>query len=242
MLKIVSYGKTDIGSKRNINQDKILLNDKIFLYAVADGMGGHKGGEIASSIALEVLELAITKLNEKEGEINPAPFLKEAVSLASMKVHEKTLLDSDLEGMGTTLVAIYIHKNKAYIMQVGDSRVYLIRDNNMWRITEDHSLVNEQFRSGLISKKQAEESLYKNVITRSVGFDEMVDVDIYTRKVSKGDVFLLCSDGLSSMVSDDNILKNFNENKIEESTDKLIDLANKEGGNDNISVVSVKVK
>jgi PPM family protein phosphatase len=242
MVKIISYGKTDIGAKRDKNQDKILLNNSISLYAVADGMGGHKGGEIASSIALEVLEVAIKKLNEKEVITNPVPFLKEAVSLASMKVYEKAILDSNLEGMGTTLVAIYIHKNKAYIMQVGDSRLYLIRDKKMWRITEDHSLVNEQFRSGLISKKQVEKSSYKNVITRSVGFDEMVDADIYTRKVLKGDVFLLCSDGLSSMISDDKIIKNFDEKKIEESTNKLIDLANKAGGNDNISVVSLKVK
>ncbi len=243
MKKITAYGKSDIGKKRSSNQDSILVNDKLGLYAVADGMGGHKGGETASSMALDVLNTAVGKITDKKGSIQVAPFLKEAISLASMKIYERSLMDESLRGMGTTLVALFFDDGNAYIAQVGDSRVYLYRDGDLWKITEDHSLINEQIRSGLITRQEAEKLTYKNVITRSVGFEEMVSVDVYTREVDPGDMFLLCSDGLTSMLSDEDIKKAIDSgSNISESVDKLINKANDAGGADNISVILLKVE
>ncbi|MCX6112312.1 MAG: Stp1/IreP family PP2C-type Ser/Thr phosphatase, partial [Proteobacteria bacterium] len=216
------------------------LNDKIKLYAVADGMGGHKGGEIASAIAIEVLESALKNLDEKK-QINITPFLKEAVSLASIRIHEKASMDDNLKGMGTTLVGVYFNNKKCYIIQVGDSRVYLYRDGYMWKITEDHSLVNEQVRSGIITRAQADKLAYKNVITRSVGFEEVVDVDVYEREAEKGDILLLCSDGLTSMLSDADIKQNITPDDLKISIENLINAANKAGGYDNISAIIVRV-
>ncbi len=240
MNTIKAYGRTDVGLKRSGNQDSIVLNDKIKLYAVADGMGGHKGGEIASAIAVEVVETALKNLDDNK-KINITSFLKEAVSLASIRIHERAAMDESLKGMGTTLVCIYFNNGKCYIVQVGDSRVYLYRDGDLWKITEDHSLVNEQVRSGLITKAQADKLTYKNVITRSVGFEEDVDVDIYEREVESGDIFVLCSDGLTSMVSDTEIKQNIKPDNLKESIENLIGAANQAGGHDNISVIIVRV-
>jgi protein phosphatase len=143
--------------------------------------------------------------------------------------------------MGTTLVSLYLKDDKAYISQVGDSRVYLYSGGGLWKITEDHSLINEQVRSGLISRDQAEKLSYKNVITRSVGFEEIVEVDIYIRDLQAGDIFLLCSDGLTSMISDNDIKANIDENDLAGSCKHLIDAANEAGGADNVSVILVRV-
>jgi PPM family protein phosphatase len=241
-MKILAFGKSDIGKKRTTNQDSILMNDKIGLYAVADGMGGHKGGETASAMALDVINSAIEKINEKKSTTHIIPFIKEAVSLASMKIYERSLMDESLRGMGTTLVSVYFYDKSAYISQVGDSRVYLYKDDELWKVTEDHSLINEQIRSGAITKKEAEKLNYKNVITRSVGFEEIVNVDVYTREVEKGDIFLLCSDGLTSMLDDEDIAEQITSKDLSASVDNLINKANESGGLDNVSVILLKVE
>lgn len=242
MRKVTAYGKSDIGKKRTTNQDSILLNDKLGLYAVADGMGGHKGGETASAMALEIINTAVEKVSGRTDLIQVIPLLKEAVSLASMKIFERSTMDENLRGMGTTLVGLYFSDDLAYIAQVGDSRVYLYRDGDLWKVTEDHSLINEQIRSGIITKQEAEKLNYKNVITRSVGFEEIVNVDIYTREVEKEDVFLLCSDGLTAMLSDDDIKDLVEPKDLAGSVDKLISKANQCGGVDNVSVILLKVE
>ena len=241
-MKILAFGKSDIGKKRTTNQDSILMNDKIGLYAVADGMGGHKGGETASAMALDVINSAIEKINEKKSTTHIIPFIKEAVSLASMKIYERSLMDESLRGMGTTLVSVYFYDKSAYISQVGDSRVYLYKDDELWKVTEDHSLINEQIRSGAITKKEAEKLNYKNVITRSVGFEEIVNVDVYIREVEKGDIFLLCSDGLTSMLDDEDIAEQITSKDLSASVDNLINKANESGGLDNVSVILLKVE
>ncbi len=241
MKKITAYGKSDIGKRRSSNQDSLLVNDKLGLYAVADGMGGHRGGETASFMALEVMNSAIENVSNKKASSQVAPFLKEAVSLASMKIYERSLMDDNLRGMGTTLVALYFNGNDAYIAQVGDSRVYLYRDGDLWKVTEDHSLINEQIRAGVITKEEAEKLNYKNVITRSVGFEEIVTVDVYTREVEDEDIFLLCSDGLTSMLSDEEIKNTIDSKNIASSVDKLISKTNDAGGVDNVSVIILKV-
>jgi PPM family protein phosphatase len=240
MSKVSSYGKTDVGLKRTNNQDNLLIDDSKMLYAVADGMGGHRGGETASKVALEVIHAAMSQVIGKPG-LKIVPFIKETISLASMKVYERSQMDENLRGMGTTLIAAYIEDDKCYIAQVGDSRAYLYKDGNLWKITEDHSLINEQLRSGLITKEQSEKLLYKNVITRSVGVEEIVDVDIYIREIEEGDVFLLCSDGLTSMLKDSDISDNIDVSDLKSSTERLISLANEAGGLDNISVIIIRV-
>ncbi|MEI6079982.1 MAG: Stp1/IreP family PP2C-type Ser/Thr phosphatase [bacterium] len=240
MKGVKAFGRTDIGRKRSGNQDSIVLNDKIGLYAIADGMGGHKGGEIASALAVEVLESALSKIDEKK-HIQIVPFLKEAISLASIRIHERASMDDSLKGMGTTLVCVFFYGAKCYIAQVGDSRVYLHREGDLWKITEDHSLVNEQVRSGLITRSQADKLAYKNVITRSVGFEEIVEVDVYVRELQSGDLFLLCSDGLTSMINDDEIKSNIDPDDIKKSVNDLIDAANNAGGYDNVSVIIARV-
>jgi len=242
MKKITAYGKSDIGKKRSSNQDSLLVNDKLGLYAVADGMGGHRGGETASFMALEVINSAIENVSNKKDSIQVVPFLKEAVSLASMKIYERSLMDDNLRGMGTTFVGLYFNGNSAYIAQVGDSRAYLYRDGDLWKVTEDHSLINEQIRAGVITKEEAEKLNYKNVITRSVGFEEIVNVDVYTREVEDEDIFLLCSDGLTSMLSDEEIKDAIDPKDLASSVDKLISKANDTGGVDNVSVILLKVQ
>jgi len=239
--KITSHGRTDVGQKRQTNQDSILLDASNELYAVADGMGGHKGGEVASAMTLDILKSMIASISTRRNVFRPSAYLKEVVALASLKIKEKAMGDDSLTGMGTTLVAVYFFEGVSYIVQVGDSRVYLYRDSSLWQITEDHSLINEQLRQGVITEGQAQSSDYKNVITRSVGFEDTANADVYMRDVQAGDVFLLCSDGLSSMISDETIRQNINSADLKGSVDKLIELANKSGGNDNVSVILVRV-
>jgi PPM family protein phosphatase len=240
--KITAVGKTDIGSKRKVNQDSIIVNETCNLYAIADGMGGHKGGEIASAMILEILNTSILNIYNERKILRPVTYLKEIVSLASIKIFEKAKIDHNLKGMGTTLISLFIYNSNVYITQVGDSRAYLYRSKIMWRLSEDHSLINEQLRSGLISKDQAEKADYKNVITRSVGFEEHVESDVYVRALTSGDIFLLCSDGLSSLVSDEEISKNIDVNNYKKTVDTLIKIANDKGGNDNISVILIGVR
>ncbi|MBN1114321.1 MAG: Stp1/IreP family PP2C-type Ser/Thr phosphatase [Oligoflexia bacterium] len=241
MRKLAAYGKTDIGRKRSTNQDSILCDLELEVFAVADGMGGHKGGEIASAMVLDIIRTAVTSIKDRSDNIRASAYLKEAISLASSRVYERALMDTSLKGMGTTLVLMYMQDYVAHIAQVGDSRVYLIRDGGIWRITEDHSLVNEQYRAGILSREQAEKSAYRNVITRSVGFDEMVNTDIYIREIKDKDLFLLCSDGLTSMLKDEEIRDSVDPDDLIVSVDRLISLANQAGGNDNISVILVRV-
>lgn len=239
--KIKSAGLTDLGSKRKNNQDSILLSEDFSLYAVADGMGGHNGGEVASSMLLEIYKTSIANIYNERKILRPVTYLKEVVNLASTKIHEKANHDQTLKGMGTTLISLFIYNSNVYITQVGDSRAYLYRSGILWQLSEDHSLINEQLRSGVISKEQAFKSDYKNVITRSVGFEESVETDIYVRAVTPGDLFLLCSDGLSSMLTDDEICKNIDHSNLKKSVQTLINLANSKGGHDNISVILVEV-
>jgi protein phosphatase len=187
------------------------------------------------------LKSAIESIKDKKESIRAKAFLKETISLASTRIFEKSVMDNNKDGMGTTLVCVYVSGGTAYIAQVGDSRVYLYRDGVLWRITEDHSYINEQLRAGLITKEQANLSTYKNVITRSVGFDEVVESDIYVRDLKSRDIFLLCSDGLTSMISNEDICNSIDADNLENSVSELIDKANEAGGHDNISVVLVKI-
>lgn len=240
-MRIEGYGNTDVGLKREINQDSILVDEKLRLYAVADGMGGHKGGEIASSIAIEKLR-EFVQLHISQVHLKPAEVLRIAFREASSAIfHKATVENPELMGMGTTLVGIMIHSERLFIANVGDSRVYLSSGGHFWQLTEDHSLINEQVRAGVISEEDAPFVIARNVITRSVGFEREVEPDILERKLVSGDVYLICSDGLSTMVSDAKLAEILKVHKTQEAVAQCINEAKKGGGEDNISAIVVRI-
>jgi len=219
---------------------------------VADGMGGHSSGEVASSIAVKIVAEHLHRIiGEKKpsviGEIDRKYSLKTNYMVHAIKLANQSIIEASRRypkdyGMGTTIAACLIDKHSVSIAHVGDSRVYLCRDGNLQQLTTDHSLVEEQARKGLISKKQAEESHLKNILTRALGVDEKVEVDVDEILIQDGDYLLLCSDGLSRMVKNEemreSIIKNEEPRKICED---LIIKANNAGGKDNITVIVAKL-
>jgi protein phosphatase len=237
-MSIVSWCKTDTGLKRESNQDSFLINQDFGLYVVADGMGGHSGGEVASALATQALEDSV--IQPPSIEMRPREILVNAYSEASKRIYDKAAYENpELTGMGTTMVSLYRAGNSIFICNVGDSRCYLYRKPNLWLLTEDHSLVNEQLRAGLIDEEQAKNFTSRNVITRSVGYEREVSVDIIERPYTKGDVYLLCSDGLSSLVIDEDIQQVLNNCTIDKGVDACVAKALENGGNDNVTVLIV---
>ena len=193
------YGLTHVGNKRKSNQDSFLIDEEIQLYAVADGMGGHKGGGTASKIAVETLN-EFLKAVYKDEDFSPENHLVTAFQEANSKVFQKSQKgNKELIGMGTTLVACMIWKEKVFFANVGDSRAYMFRDSLLWRITEDHSIINNQLKNGLIEEDQIPFLTHSNLITRSIGFFPEIQVDLFKRDLSKKEFFLLCSDGLNEL-------------------------------------------
>lgn len=231
---------TDVGLKREINQDSVLVDHDLGLYVVADGMGGHRGGEVASALAVETVQRYI---QEHKGEIErePQKLLVEAYREASACIHHKSTYESpELMGMGTTMVGMLAAGKKVYIANVGDSRAYLFRNPLLWQMTEDHSLVNEQVRAGVIHEDEAGNMVGRNVITRSVGFEREVLADIVEREIQPNELYLLCSDGLSSMITNDKIAEICRKGQLKEIGQKLINEAKKAGGDDNVSVILIR--
>lgn len=238
------YGKTDVGRGRDANQDCYYyskFSPTIGFAVVCDGMGGQNSGNVASELVRNCMMEELTN-GFVELLINPKTVQKymfKAVSKSNNIVYGKSMLSSEYTGMGTTLIATSIIDEKAYIVHVGDSRVYLFRDNKLNQITVDHSLVQELFEQGKITKKQMETHPQKNMITRVIGVGASVDVDYLELEFLKGDVIMLCSDGLTNMCSDE-VIESIIENNVgEDCTDKLIKMANKAGGRDNITVVMI---
>ncbi len=251
-MRIRTFGISDVGKRRERNEDSFLINDDLQLLIVADGMGGHLGGEYASKLAVNTVSETIKDMDAdpdmtlQEGvHIRPgdyAGYLRYAIQLASQNIYEKAMSDSTLRGMGTTTVAMLFRNNKVYIANVGDSRAYRIRQDDIQQITKDHSLVGEQIRAGIISEDDARAHRLKNIITRSVGFQEEVDTDVDIRVVRVGDRFLMCSDGLSNLVADPEICEVLKNNNIENASKHLVDIANERGGDDNITIVVAEVE
>ncbi|MCD7717576.1 MAG: Stp1/IreP family PP2C-type Ser/Thr phosphatase [Lachnospiraceae bacterium] len=236
------YSVTDIGRKRSSNQDFIYASEQPVgnlpnLLIVADGMGGHNGGDTASRCTVE----SIVEYLEQAQEKRPIPLLSEAIHFANECVIEKAASDRSLEGMGTTVVAAAIVDGYLYVANVGDSRLYLI-DQEIAQITRDHSLVEEMVRMGELQRKDARSHPDKNVITRAVGVKSPVRIDFFDVKLEEGDFILLCSDGLTNMVEDADILQIVRKYPSpKEAACHLVNEANKNGGKDNISVVLAEV-
>jgi protein phosphatase len=240
----VGFG-TDIGRKRSQNQDNGAALPELGLFLVSDGMGGHKGGETASAIAVESISLSVRK-TEQQKTWNPAHALTDAFQNANFAIYEKSIEMPELQGMGTTTTALLFKENTLTIGHVGDSRCYFLRPNAIWQATRDHSLVQEKLRAGLITRNELKSDRMKNVITRSVGFEKDVNVEIYQMQIQPGDSFLICSDGLSGLLDDKEILAIvqkhlFQEDNIQKTVTELISAANANGGDDNITSVMVQV-
>ncbi len=246
-FKILSFGLTDVGMRRDHNEDNYLVDDDQSLYVVADGMGGHLGGEMASMLAVSTIQDSV-RANLKEvingasyrGPIEKHPalmLLPTAVKRACSAIFRKAREVPELQGMGTTVTGMAFIDEYAFFGHVGDSRAYLIREGQIEQLSEDHSLVNEQLKAGLITPEQARLSRFKHIITRSVGFEEDVAVDTMVVPVQEGDVYVLCSDGLANLVSTLEIRDCIFENFLRDAPRSLIALANERGGDDNITVV-----
>ena len=250
MAKYRSAAKTDVGMKREHNEDSFLLNEDLGLYVVCDGMGGHAGGETASRLAVQTIEreLLSAKLRSDDPFGSPAPLpetplantLREAVEGACAAVFRTSRANPELAGMGTTCISLLIVEDKALVGHVGDSRAYLVRDGDVWQLSEDHSLVNEQVRAGLLTPDEAKHSRLKNIITRSVGFEEDVLVDVMGVETRPGDRFLLCSDGLSNLIDGLEIRDALLASELDEVPARLVALANARGGDDNITAIAVQ--
>jgi protein phosphatase len=249
MARYRSAARTDVGMKREHNEDSFLVNEDLGLFVVCDGMGGHAGGETASRLAVQTIEkeLISAKLRNDDpfsaqGALAESPLagaLREAVEGACTAVFRTSRANPELAGMGTTCISLLVHGDHAILGHVGDSRAYLVRDGEVWQLSEDHSLVNEQVRAGLLTQDEAKHSRLKNIITRSVGFEEDVLVDVMGVETRAGDRFLLCSDGLSNLVETEEIRAALGQDDVSRVPEVLIELANSRGGDDNITVVAV---
>lgn len=228
-LPLIVETRTDVGRVRESNQDALIEGER--LWGVADGMGGHNGGETASAGARDALIEAL------KGKESSPEALREGIEQANARLYQQQLENASLAGMGTTLTALWLSDHFAYIGHVGDSRAYLVRDGRMRQITSDHSLVAELFRMGMISREQAANHPMRNVITRAVGTEEGIEADVIVEERRKGDLWMICSDGLYGMVPDDRIKAALTANTPAKAADLLVDMALKAGGRDNVSVV-----
>src|SRR6185295_8488924 len=244
------YAATDIGRMRDHNEDNYLVDKKLSLFVVADGMGGHAAGEVASALAVRIIHEEI----KKEREVIEAAqaksrvdrqilgILELAVQKACARIHEEARADPGKRGMGTTLSALLIAGSHGFIAHVGDSRIYLMRDGKIQQVTEDHTVFNELIKRGKLSREQIEKVAQKNAITRAVGVYERVEVDTLTIEVLPGDQFLLASDGLHGYIAHTAELEPYFEDEDGDSAAHgLIELANKKGGKDNITAVLVRL-
>lgn len=236
---------TDVGRRRAQNQDSFTVAPEIGLFVVADGMGGHKGGETASSMAVDIIPHLVREA-QKSPSWDPRHVIADSIQRASRAIYDRSAQNPELQGMGTTTTALLFKDGKLAIGHVGDSRCYFMRPAAIWQATRDHSLVQEKLRAGLITREEVKTDKMKNVITRSVGFEPVVNVETYDMEARPGDVFLICSDGLSGLVEDyeiiDIVQRNvFDKNSPELAVQQLIEGANNAGGDDNITAILIQV-
>ena len=232
---------TSVGCIRPLNEDAYYVSEPdasgTVLAIVADGMGGHNAGEVASGKAVGMVQKDVVAQNDKSAK----ELLLKAVDDANHEIYEMSKNKKGLSGMGTTMTACVAEKNNITAVQVGDSRLYLIRENTITQITKDHSLVEMLVENGEITKEEAKSHPQKNIITRAVGTDKTVEADVYEFKTKKQDVILLCSDGLVNMVEDDTILSIISTSEsLEQAANQLVSAAENAGGTDNITVILIR--
>ena len=241
---IIAYAKSDTGKVREMNQDAYYISDSssdVKLYILADGMGGYKGGEIASNLAIKCTKNYVEnnfKDTPKDRE-NLIQLVASSMEYANMIVYEKSKENKEFEGMGTTLEVCLIYNNKIYIGHIGDSRIYRIRKDFMRKLTTDHSYVQKLVKDGTITKEEAEVHPKKNMLLKALGCNAFVEPDVSVKGFLKDDILLISSDGLTNMVKQEDIFQIATGN-IEKAPQRLIDLANQHGGMDNITVIIIK--
>ncbi len=251
---IEAFGKTDVGRRRKLNEDSFLVDPETNLYAVCDGMGGHNAGEVASRMAIEALDAFVQK-SHREKEIT-WPYgldanlsfagnrLKTAIKLANRKVFRAADNREDYTGMGTTVVAALVSEDERLLTvgSAGDSRCYVLRGGELKQVTTDDSWVSAAWAEGILSAEEIERHPLKNVITKAVGAKDSIEIDVVEHKLEPGDLVLICSDGLHSMINDEAIREVLVARgaSLEEAAGGLIDAANEAGGRDNVSVVLLR--
>jgi protein phosphatase len=242
-VKISAAGLTDKGLLRPHNEDALLLIDTHGVFAVADGMGGHAAGEVASHLAVEAIEETLAKRTEQL-EVSIPELLLQAVEDANQRIARQMDEHPECRGMGTTVVIAVVHGGHFWVAHVGDSRAYLLRDNELRQLTTDHSLVNELVRLGMLSREQAARDPRRNVVTRALGSGTVVVPDIQHEQLLAGDRILLCSDGLTTMLGDRTIRELLSQPdlSLDEICMRLVQAANDAGGEDNVTVVLVELE
>lgn len=252
--EVEAHGLTDPGMVRESNQDNFIINYDLGLYLVADGMGGRAGGEVASHLAVTSIAENVDENLEQltQAELGTRRILlSQAVNFASLKIYERSLELPQYRGMGTTATLLWIpppssrnrpHSNVCVVAHVGDSRCYLLRAGLLYQVTEDHSLVNEQVKAGVLKRNDPLVSQIRNVITRCVGYQEEEEVDTFTLELFENDRFLLCSDGLTNKVKDIELAEKLGSDDLQKIPFDLVNIANERGGEDNITVIVAVVK
>ena len=236
-----TYSMTDIGRKRKLNQDTVYscehpLGNLNNLFIVADGMGGHKAGDYASAYTVKAIEREVEVCEDR----SPIKILREAITIANIEIYNQASSEPDFAGMGTTVVAATVSDDVLYVANVGDSRLYLI-DKAITQVTKDHSLVAELVRKGSLDASQAKGHPDRNIITRAIGAAPTVDIDFFEVELNPGDIVLMCTDGLTNMVEDDEILRIVRTGvDVPDIAENLIKMANHNGGKDNIGVVIIE--
>lgn len=243
-MKILSAGETDTGRKRRNNEDSWLADDELALYVVADGIGGQSGGEVASRMAVESLRESLlgAERGGTEGQADEAGKLTAGFRAANTRIVTTARGNPDLEGMGTTMTALQVRGATAHVAHMGDSRAYLLRDGSLSQVTDDHGLVAEQVRAGVVTPEQARRSPYRHIITRALGIGLELQVDVRVIEARPADVFLLCTDGLTEMVEDHVIERILDRMPPDRAARELVAAANANGGVDNITVVVVRLE
>jgi len=244
-VKLAVYGVSDVGQTREHNEDSISWDIDLGLVMLADGMGGHNAGEIASELAVTAIRDALLDVLTPEmletKMIKCEEALREAVVYANEEIHDQAQRRIECAGMGTTVVITLFHENKVTFAHVGDSRIYRLRQGELRQLTQDHSLVQEMIDNGYLSQEEAMISSSRNLITRALGIAPDVEVDVETQDIDMDDVYLLCSDGLSDLLNDQDMTRVLldRQNRLDNAAQQLVDLANERGGTDNISVILV---
>ena len=238
------FAKTDLGKARELNEDSYYIpteENELRIYMLADGMGGYNGGEIASKLAIDSARKYLTNNFNTipHDRINIEELVRSSMEYANMVVFEKSKEVPELEGMGTTLELVLGYGNKIYIGHVGDSRIYRVRKNIIRKLTTDHSYVEKLVKEGTITREEAENHPKKNMLMKALGCTPYVEPDLRARNFEKGDIFILCSDGLTNMVEEKQIYEIIKED-IQNAAERLVDEANQAGGYDNITVIIIK--
>ena len=246
--KLDIYGMTDEGLVRDHNEDYISWLPESGLILLADGMGGHNAGEVASELAVTSISDALEEVLSPEikdaCDIDFKEAVHEAVVYANNEINQHAQTHPECTGMGTTIVMALFHNNSVILANVGDSRIYRFRKGELKQVTTDHSLVQEMIDNGYMSEEEAQNSTNRNLITRALGIAEDVNVDVAEHDIEKDDIYLLCSDGLSDMITDEQIFSSLvkSRDNLERASEDLVELAKEHGGHDNVSVILVACK